>query len=177
MGLLLSFSALGQMAELGSEELKQNQTDQEVIDWLKDLYEHGVEMKNDTFYINQESTALISDANLRSIVYPKVYTWPGTVRLIEQRHIKKALWYLINLYRNSPTNKSMVVKSILTYDKILKMDKVLISTFYTYCYMDPEIGNIKDGKPVIVAPHILEEKLRAVQEIIFHVEQYKAKKP
>ncbi len=158
---------------LFSQDYNQNTEDAASLAMLLDLYEHGVDLKNDSIFINEESKRLISSEEARVEMYPKVYTWNNALKLINNQELKKAFWHLINLSMISEANKNMVVKSVLTYDKMLRMDEVLISTFYTYCYMDPKIGKFKDGKPIIVAPHILEQKLRAVQEIIYYVQKYK----
>ncbi|MBK7428810.1 MAG: hypothetical protein IPI60_18230 [Saprospiraceae bacterium] len=70
-------------------------------------------------------------------------------------------------------NKNLVIKSLLSYDRFLKMDKVLVSTFYTYILMDPEIGTIENGQSKIIAPHIMENKLSALKEILFYLDKYK----
>ena len=83
---------------------------------------------------------------------------------------------MINLYSVGEYHREKVVKSVLTFDHMFKMEEVLTSAFYTYCYTDPEIGQIVDGKPVVKAPHVLENKLNAVKEIIFYMDRYKAHK-
>jgi hypothetical protein len=45
--------------------------------------------------------------------------------------------------------------------------------FYTYCFLDPEMNIIKEGKSEITRPDILEEKLRNVQEIVAYVNRYR----
>jgi hypothetical protein len=53
------------------------------------------------------------------------------------------------------------------------MDEVLVNTFYTYSFMDPEISVIKDGKPEIVRPDILEAKLANVKEMVAYIVKYR----
>ncbi|KPM49668.1 hypothetical protein [Jiulongibacter sediminis] len=170
-GFLISWFCFGfsvcpaqQNAKAGPEEM---------LHWLSELYEAGVFMTEDSLQINQESLELLRNEDYRNLIYPEIYSWEITKRLIEARRLKPAFWYMINLYPQNDQNKDLVVKAMLTYDSIFQMDKVLISTFYTYCYMDPEIGQIVDGDPRIDAPHILEQKLHFVREIIFYMEEFK----
>ncbi len=115
------------------------------IAWLKDLYEPGVTMQADSLLINKEAERLLNDAQYRQTIYPAKYTWEAAARFIQKQEIKKAVWYFINLYNISDENKELVIKSLLVYDKYFKMDKVLMSSFYTYSLTDPEIGTIEDG--------------------------------
>ncbi len=152
------------------------QNDEAFLKLVTNLYEKGVDMKGDRFFINEEAQTLIESEQARKEMYPAEYTWQKTFEYIKNNELKKAFWYMINLAAISEANRSMVVKSMLTYDQVFRMDEVLVSTFYTYCYMDPQIGTIEDGKPIIKKPHILEDKLRSVQEIIHYMEKYKSEK-
>ena len=146
-----------------------------VLVWLKDLYDPGVKVGDDSIVLNKESERLINDKEYRKIIYPSVYTWEAAIRFIQQQDVKKALWFFINLYLVNDTNKELVVKSILVYDKIIKMDKALVSTFYTYSLTDPEIGTIEGGSSKITAPHIMEKKLNALKAMLFYLDKYKPK--
>ena len=86
---------------------------------------------------------------------------------------KKALWFFINLYLVDDKNKEVVVKSLLMYDKIFKVEKILVSSFYTYSLTDPEIGTIDGGQSKITAPHIMEQKLNALKAMLFYLDKYK----
>lgn len=147
--------------------------DSSIIAWIKELEEPGVKLIADSLFISKESQRVLADAQYRAIVYPKVYTWEATKGFIQNQDLKKALWFFINLYIVNDQNKEMVVKSILVYDKIFKMDKLLVSAFYTYCLTDPEIGTIEDGHSEITAPHIMEKKLNALKEMLFYLDKYK----
>ena len=144
--------------------------------WIDNIYQHGVSMTEDSVFLSIEAQRLIVDQPFRSIVYPQNYSWPVALDLIKKNEIKIAFWHLLNLYLINDENKNLVVKSILTYDKVLDMEKALVSTFYSYCYTDPEIGSIKNGRPEITAPHLLEKKLQAVRDIIYYIETYNLKK-
>lgn len=148
--------------------------DSSIIAWIKELDEPGVKLIADSLFISKESQRVLADAQYRSIVYPKVYTWEAAKGFIQNQDVKKALWFFINLYLVNDQNKEMVVKSILVYDKIFKMNKLLVSAFYTYCLTDPEIGTIEDGHSEITAPHIMEKKLNALKEMLFYLDKYRS---
>ena len=147
--------------------------DSAVMDWMKDLYEPGVTLSADSLSINKETQRLLTDKDYRATVYPLNYTWEAAIDFIKKQELKKAFWFFINLYLVNDQNKELVVKSILVYDKIFKMDKVLVSSFYTYCLTDPEIGKIEEGHSEITAPHIMEKKLNAVKGMLFYLDKYK----
>ena len=142
------------------------------VEWLKALYEHGVEMTDDSIYISQEVLTLLEDVAYRNDFYATQSNWPKAIEYINANELKKACWNMINLSMMNEYSMDKVVKTILTYDQMFDMEKILISSFYTYCYTDPAIGYIEDGKPTIQAPHILEEKLQAVKEIIYYAQRY-----
>jgi len=145
--------------------------------WLKDLYEPGVTMQADTLVINKEAARLLNDEQYRQTMYPQKYTWEAAAGFIQKQEIKKAIWYFINLYTINDQNKELVIKSILVYDKFFKMEKVLMSSFYTYSLTDPEIGKIENGHSEITAPHIMEKKLNALKAMLFYLHKYKPKEP
>ncbi len=144
--------------------------------WLKDLYEPGVSVTEDSVFINAEASKLINDEQYRNLLYPKTYSWQAAIVFIQKQELKKAFWYFINLYSLNEKNKEIVVKAILAYDKLFKMDKILVSTFYTYSLIDPEIGSIVNGQSKITAPHILEKKLQVVKELLFYLDKYRTEK-
>lgn len=165
MGLTSAFSQASKIS-IKSENAQ-------IKDWLMDLYEPGVTVADDSIFINAESLRLMNDEAYQKLVYPKVYTWPVALQLIEKQELKKAFWYLINLYEINDKNKDLVVKTVITYDKLFKMDKILVSTFYTYSLIDPQIGTIKNGHSEVTAPHILEKKLQSLKEILFYLDKHK----
>lgn len=147
--------------------------DSAMLVWLKDLYEPGVKVTEDSIQLNKETERLLKDAAYRQVMYPAVYTWEEAKNYIQKQEIKKALWFFINLYLVSDQNKELVIKSLLIYDKVFKIDKVLVSSFYTYSFTDPEIGSIEGGHSKITAPHIMEKKLNALKAMLFYVEKYR----
>lgn len=149
--------------------------DSVVLVWLEDLYKEEVTVANDSVKIGKETTRLLSDEVYRSVMYPKAYTWQAAVYFIQRQDIKRACWFLLNLYLINDQNKDLVIKSLLTYDKLLKMDKILTNSFYTYVLSDTEIGSFEDGQYKVTAPHIMEKKLNALKEILFYLDKYRAK--
>lgn len=147
--------------------------DSTVLVWLKDLYEPGVSVTDDSIFLNKEAERLINDSQYRRVIYPAVYTWEAAINFIQKQELKKAVWFFINLYSVNDQNKELVVKSIVAYDKIFKMEKVLVSSFYTYSLTDPEIGTIEEGHSKITAPHIMEKKLNALKAMLFYLDKYK----
>ncbi len=152
--------------------IQNSSADSVLLVWLKDLYEPGVKVDGDSFYVNKESERLISDIAYRKLIYPATYTWEAVTDLIQRQEIKKAVWFLINLYLVNDKYKEMVIKSVLIYDKLFKMDKILVSSFYTYSLTDPEVGTIVEGSSKVTAPHIMEKKINALKSILFYLDKY-----
>lgn len=140
---------------------------------IEDLYEMGVRKDNDSLYISDESAKAHSDSDYRKILYPEIYSWEKALTLIAAIELKKAFWHLINLYPKGQESKEFSVRIILGYDGLFDMERVIISTFYTYAFMDPEIGSIEDGKIDITRPDILEEKLHVVKEMVTYIHAYR----
>lgn len=173
--ILLIFGFFAVCSDISGQtsKISINSNDTEIATWVKDLYEPGVKVEEDSIFMNVEAQKLMNDELYRNSIYPKSYTWQTTLNLIQKQELKKAFWYFINLYLVSDQNKDLVIKSILTYDKLFKMDKVLVSTFYTYSLTDPEIGTIKEGKSNVTSPHIMEKKLQALKEMLFYLDKYR----
>jgi len=144
--------------------------------WLVDLYEVGTDVSGDTVLINTETRIILDNEDYRDSIYPEVYTWSATTRLMSNQELKKAFWYLLNLYVDDD-NRDLVIKSILTYNSLFHMDQIMEATYKTYALLDPEIGEYVNGKSLITAPHILEKKLNALKEILFFIEKYDEKTP
>lgn len=149
-------------------------TDTAVLHWLRGLYQPGVEMQNDSLILNEEARKLFSDEAYRQLMYPSVYSWEMAKKFIQTQNLKQAFWYFINLYMVNDKNKELVIKAVLTYNKFLNMDKILVSTFYTYTFADPEIVALENGTTKVVAPHVMEKKLYALKEILFYLDKYKS---
>lgn len=168
---LFSISANGQK----SDSTKIDDQNNALISWLRNLNESGLEVSEDSLKIGEEFLKMLNDSVYRASIYPETYTWEQTVNYIQAMDLKKAIWFLINLYPENETNKKLVVQSIMAYDQLFKMDKLLINTFYTYSFLDPRISEIHNGTPEIVRPDILEDKLRNVKEIVNYIYYYRPK--
>ncbi len=137
--------------------------------WMTELNGLGVEKKNDSFYVKEEVVKLLRDSEYRKTVYPEVYNWPAAVALLNQMELKKAFWQMINLYQTDTAHRNVVVGTFVLYDSLMDMDKILLNTFYTYAFTDPEVCRIKNNKPDIYRPDLLEKKLRTTREIVNYI--------
>jgi hypothetical protein len=146
---------------------------QQTVDWLENIYQHGVVSNEDSILVQGETARILNEPDYKNFMYPKEYTWPVAMKLIQMQQLKPAFWYFLNLYLVNDQNKELVVRSILAYNKFLKMDKALVGAFYTYSLTDPEVGSFVNGKQQITAPHILERKLQALKELLYYLDKFK----
>lgn len=137
--------------------------------WMNELNEQGVEKKNDSLYVKKEVVKLLKDAVYRKTVYPDVYNWDGTVALLKNMELKKAFWQMINLYQSDTARRNIVIGTFIMYDSLMDMDKILLNTFYTYAFTDPDVCRISNNKPEIYRPDILEKKLRTTRELVNYI--------
>ena len=144
--------------------------------WMNDVNDMGVSKKNDSLYVSPEVVKLLKDPEYRKTVYPTAYNWPTAVDLLNKMEFKKAFWQMINLYEKDTTSKNIVVGTFILYDSLMEMDKVLLNSFYTYAFTDPEISHIANNKPEIYRPDILEKKLRLTKDIIGYIWAYRKQK-
>jgi hypothetical protein len=172
---VLGFDAAGQIDTFSMFGVTHKQ-EAESRQWLENLYEVGVKIDGDSVYVSEEARKVATDTAFRRIIYPDVYDWNGANALFKQMQYKIAFWYLINMYRNDPSTKENVLKYILTLEEVFAMDKVLISVFYTYGLLDPEVATIVNGKPDIHHPEIVEQKLAVVKEMVQYILAYRAQR-
>ncbi|MDB5243597.1 MAG: hypothetical protein JWP57_4222 [Spirosoma sp.] len=144
--------------------------------WQKDLYEMGVSVQHDSLRISPAVKRLFTDSLARRAAYPASYTWPVALELMKQMELKQAFWHLINLYPTDSTSRTMVLQTVVTYDKIIDMNKALISSFYTYAFADPRVGELKNGRPNIRRPDLMDQKLSTVRAIVDYVTAYRKTK-
>lgn len=163
----LSAITFGQIREDSSQQ------NNDSLNWVTELGEKGLSFEEDSLIISKEFQKVLQDSSYRNLLFPRQYTWTQTTQFLQAKELKKAFWYFINLYPENERNKEMVVRSVLAYEKLFKMDEILVNTFYTYSFMDPEVSLIKDGKPEIVRPDLLEAKLRNVKEIVGYIYGYR----
>ncbi len=168
----IPFIAFSQELDNLSDEAKEKFL-KETLESLNGLTEKGLEMRGDSLIVSDELLTLMSDNELRAQVFPEVYTWEEAIEYMTSMKLKTAFWFFINLYPENDTSKKAVLNAVFSYDKMMKMDEVLTNTFNTYCYADPEICKITNGKPEIIRPDIMEEKLRNVKEIILYIQAFR----
>jgi len=144
--------------------------------WLEDLYSHGVTIKNDSVYFNDETRRIATDTAYQNLIYPDVYSWDLVPSLLQMKAIKPAVWYLINLYEADTSRRELVFKTILPLDQVIEIDRVLTAAYYTYIAFDPQVYTIVNGKTVAVKrPDIAEKKLLATKAIVDVVMAQRAK--
>jgi len=138
-------------------------------EWVNNLYDAGISMNKDSIHISDEAKKVMQDSSYRTLIFPIAYTWPQAIAFLKQMELKKAFWYLIKLYIQDSSNKSLVIQTVLPFDKAFEMDKVLISTFYTYALLDPQVCIFKNSKVEITHPDILEKEFSQVKEIAAYI--------
>ena len=135
--------------------------------WMDNLYAHGVEIKGDSVYFNDETRLIVSNAEYNTLIYPDAYIWETVSGLMQQKALKQAVWYMINLYRTDQERRDLVLRLILPLDQTLEMDRVMLAAFYTYIAFDPEVYRVENGRTVeVLRPDIAEEKLLATKAIV-----------
>ena len=161
------------MFSQNSTNLSKKENNAAVENWIKKLKEKGIEVKNDSLYISSEYKRALYDKRYRTMIYPEEYSWEAVAALVKTKRLKPAFWYIINLYDASPKNKELSVKFLIMYDRLFPMDEILVSTFYTYSFMDPETSIIVNGKPETTRPDILENKLNNVNKMVNTILKYR----
>jgi hypothetical protein len=146
--------------------------------WMNDLLEMGIEKKDDSVFIKEEVVKLVKDSIYRKSIYPINYEWSSVLNLLKIMELKKAFWHLINVYMSDTTikSRSMVLGTLVLYDSLIEMDKMLLNSYYTYAFTDPRVCRITDGKPDIYRPDLLEEHMNITKEIINNIYYYRRKK-
>lgn len=138
--------------------------------WLEDLYSHGVEIKGDSVFFNDETRRIASDSLYRNLIYPGEYKWETVAALMQRKLLKPAIWYFINLYQADTSRRDLVLQMMLPLDQTLEMDRAILASFYTYIAFDPDVYRIENGKTVEVRrPDVAEYKLRAAKSIVDHI--------
>lgn len=179
--LVLFIFSSGWSQTVGLNEFKTiniEETEQIAKVWLDDLFTWNVKPEGDNIIYNEEARRIISDTSYYNFIYPEAYTWPTTLALLEQRAIKQALWYMINIYGDDKTNSSPYIADVVvTLDHAIDMEKVLISSYYSYISFDPEVVKMDNGIiKEIIRPDIAEQKLMETKEIVNFVLSYRTQR-
>lgn len=141
--------------------------------WINDQFEMGVEQKNDSIFIHNEVIKIIKDSVYRKSVYPEKYDWPEALKLVKEMDLKKGFWHLINIYMADTTTRSLVIGSLILYDSVMEIDKMLINAFYTYALTDPRVCRIINNKPDIYRPDLLDKYLYVTKVMINYIYAYR----
>ncbi|WP_143031826.1 hypothetical protein [Flavobacterium gillisiae] len=166
---------MSQTAEINLDQIS-NQNKMKMARWYLEVTEKGIVTTDDSIKFSKEFIKVLNEKDYRDSLFPETYSWVQALHYVKHQQLRQAFWSFINLYPENETNKELVIKSILAYDEVFKMDEMLVNVFYTYSFMDPEISIIKDGRPEIVRPDILEEKLGNVKEMVAYVLKYREQK-
>lgn len=143
---------------------------------IQDLYQMGIKHEGNSIIINEEVKRLLIDSVYRAYVYPVVYTWPMVALMLEERQLKIAFWHMINLYYADTIGRNTVVSFLVKFDQQFDMEKILLSTFYTYAFTDPQVSRINNSKWETFRPDIMEEKLAITKELSDYVLYFRKKK-
>ena len=140
--------------------------------WLNTLTSKGVTSKNGEIVFDEEAIKLLKDKSYREKVY-REYTLYDVGLSFSEMDIKKAFWQIINIY---PQKKDTLIKYVFAFDEILPVDEILLASFYTYAFFDPNITKLDNGKPDVYRPDIFEEYFRRTKEIIFVIDNLRNSK-
>lgn len=141
--------------------------------YFNQLQEMGVESRNDSLIVRSEVIKLFADTLYRKMVYPEAYNWQEAVLLLREMELKRAFWHMLNLYETDTANRSLILGTFVAYDSVMKMDKILLSTYYTYAFADPRVSRIVNNKPDIFRPDILEHGLMRLKDIVAQIWFYR----
>ena len=140
--------------------------------WLNTLTSKGVTSKNEEIVFDEEAIKLLQDKSYRDKVY-REYTLYDVGLSFSEMDIKKAFWQIINIY---PQKKDTLIQYVFAFDEILPVDEILLASFYTYAFFDPNITKLDNGKPDVYRPDIFEEYFRRTKEIIFIIDNLRNSK-
>lgn len=140
--------------------------------WLNKLTSKGVTSKNEEIVFDEEAIKLLKDKSYREKVY-REYTLYDVGLSFSKMDIKKAFWQIINIY---PQKKDTLIQYVFAFDEILPVDEILLASFYTYAFFDPNITKLDNGKPDVYRPDIFEEYFRRTKEIIFVIDNLRNSK-
>ena len=91
---------------LDSEKIKLSKEDitniieseQKLKEWIDQLKEPGVRINGENMEFNAVAKALISNKELRNIIYKENYSFEDVKKSLEQLNIQLAFWQMINIY-------------------------------------------------------------------------------
>jgi hypothetical protein len=163
LGMILVFLFAGITS--AQQDSAQQKAKVQLTAWYNNLYERGVRMEGDTIIVSEEAMLAATDASWRKVLYPEQYTWQLTSTLIEGKHIKKALWYMINLYYHQD-HPDLATDVLTSMESSINLSAAMAASFYTFIFFDPEVGHFENHQPVIDHPDVMEGKLNAVRQLL-----------
>lgn len=176
--IILSFNLIG-LSDLTSQSIvidnpeEWDAREEKLRKWFDDLYVFGVEVKGDSISIQEDVIKLFEDSAYYALVFPNPYSWEMTVAALKAMDFKKAFWYLINLYHTDPDkNRELVLRTILSFKNLLELERLLLSSFYTYAYFSPEHSTLINGKLNVHRPDIIEKKMNTLKIMVQEVKHY-----
>src|SRR5881394_2278138 len=116
MALVLSITterSFGQVinASAGTDSLAGKNT--AIMNWLEYLYKEGVSVNGDSVTVSDETRLWLTNEQFRQLMYPKNYSWEMVIAFIKEQDLKKAFWFLFNLYITDAKNKEIVLKAFM----------------------------------------------------------------
>ena len=141
--------------------------------WYDALVSKGVTSNDQEIIFDDEALKLLKDETYRNEIYKDDYSLYDVGFSLNQLDLKKAFWQMINIY---PNKKDTIINYIYAYDKILPVEEILLASFYTYAFFDPNITKLDNGKPDVYRPDIFEEYFRRTKEIIFVIDNLRNSK-
>ncbi len=174
---ICGFNAICQndsIIEFGNFKIPKQLEQQSKI-WLNDLYNPIVITKGDTIRYTKEAVMVLTNKKYYNIIYPNDYTWEITTELMKNKWVKQSIWYMINLYMaNKKINSPYILNTIISLDRVIDMEKVLINSYYSYIAFDPQVVEIENEKvKKIIRPDIAEHKLVVTEEIVAYLRDYR----
>ncbi|MGZ3910600.1 MAG: hypothetical protein ACXVBR_10980 [Flavisolibacter sp.] len=109
------------------------------------------------------------DTAYRNSLYSASYQWSKSVALLQKMVLKKAFWRLMNLYDTDVEHRPPILGIYVACDSLMDMAKVLTSTIYTCAFSDPRVCRIRDNKPDIYRPDLLEKEILGIKEIVNNI--------
>jgi len=146
------------------------ESEEKLKEWIDQLKEPGVRINGENMEFNAVAQALISNKELRNIIYKEIYSFEDVKKSLEQLNIQLAFWQMINIY---PNNKRKVLEYIYSYDSLIPVDEIVIASFYTYSFFDPNVTKIIDNRPVVERPDIFEQMLLRTKEIVAYIQEFR----
>jgi hypothetical protein len=88
----------------------------EVLKWYLEITEKGIEKIGDSVIYSKEFIKVLNNEEYRSFIFPKEYNREVAAYLINNKNLKQAFWYLINIFPQNEDTKKIVIQSVIAYD-------------------------------------------------------------